>query len=59
MREIQAQAIERRLQENEKRGIKNVEHVKAKAAQKKEYERRQEEADRNRGTNNDIQLRVN
>jgi hypothetical protein len=58
MRELQAQAIDKRLHENERRGIKDVDNVKAKVAQKKEYEKRQAEADRNRGTNNENQLRV-
>ena len=58
MREQQARAIEKRLQENEKRGIKNVDKVRADAMRKSELERRQEEADRNRGAGNQNQLRV-
>lgn len=59
MRQMQAQAIDKRLKENEKRGVQDVDRVKQKIAKRDEYERRQEEAQRNRGTGNDTQLRVN
>ena len=57
MRQQQAEAIERRLRENEQRGIKNVDKVRADAVRKSELERRQQEAERNRGTGEN-QLRV-
>ena len=57
MRQQQAEAIERRLRENEQRGIKNVDKVRADAVRKSELERRQQEAERNRGIGEN-QLRV-
>jgi hypothetical protein len=58
MRRQQEEAIERRLRENEQRGIKNIDKVKTDAIRKSELERRQQEAERNpRGTGGN-QLRV-
>lgn len=55
MRQLQAQAAEKRLRENEARGIKNPEHVKKMQMQKKELEERQNEA--TRSGNNEQGLR--
>lgn len=38
MRELQAQAAEKRMQENEKRGVKNVESVKRQQERKNQME---------------------
>ena len=57
MRRVQAEAIEKRLRENEMKGIKNPESVKQKEMKKKELEKRQEQANRS-GVSKDNPLRV-
>jgi small VCP/p97-interacting protein len=59
MRQIQAQAAEKRLRENETRGIKNPEHVKKMQMQKKELEERQNEAARSGPNEQGLRWTVN
>lgn len=49
MRELQAQAAEKRMRENDKRGIQNLESVRAKQERKNEMEKMQ---DNQIGSNN-------
>jgi hypothetical protein len=54
MRRIQAEAIERRLRENETRGIKDPSHVKEQIARKERAEKLESQAARNAAQNDQI-----
>ena len=52
LRELQAQAAEKRMKENESKGIKNLEHVKQQQAKKEA----QDKMDSYQGTNSGLRV---
>lgn len=48
MRRLQAEAAERRMRENETRGIKDIESVKRQQAKKEQYEKMTDQSNMNR-----------